>query len=76
MSTKRTKHDALYNDKRKVKRVSFNLENEKELFDYAESLQDFSGSVKTSLRDAMLNLNQPPDTACKQPPHQSVESQH
>lgn len=39
-----------YENKRQVKRASFNLETEKELFDYAQSLPDFSNWVKERLK--------------------------
>lgn len=39
-----------YENKRKIKPVSFNLETEKALFDYAQSL-DFSNWVKEKLKE-------------------------
>lgn len=51
MST--TNRDQRYEAKRKIKRVSFNLETEKELLAKAESIPDFSGWVKDALKKEM-----------------------
>lgn len=48
-----------YENKRKIKRASFNLETEKELFDYANSI-DFSNWVKEKLREEMAQGDQAP----------------
>lgn len=42
-----------YEGKRKIKPASFNLETEKDLFDYAQSLPDFSNWVKEKLKEEM-----------------------
>lgn len=45
--------DRKYNKKRQIKTVSFLKEEHKEILEYANSLDDFSGHVRELLRQEM-----------------------
>lgn len=44
-----------YESKRKTKRVSFNIELEKVLWEHADNIQDFSKWVKDKLNEDLKN---------------------
>lgn len=54
MSEAQKKANSKYEEKRKIKKVSFNAETEKELLDFANSV-DFSNWVKQKIKESMLN---------------------
>lgn len=49
--------DSNYNSKRQLKAVSFLKEEHKEILEYANSLDDFSGHVRELLRQEMEAKN-------------------
>lgn len=53
-----------YNEKRRMKCVSFNVETEKELYDFVQSIPNFSVWVKDRLTERMERKKQI-DAACK-----------
>lgn len=55
MSEAQKRAQGKYEGKRKIKPVSFNRDEEKDLLAFADAMTDFSGWVKQMLREKMEN---------------------
>lgn len=59
---------------RKVKQVSFNTLQEKELLELADSMENFSGWVKSTLRNELIRRNTGIDQAILQAVDKLIEA--
>lgn len=58
MSEAQLKANQQYEKKRKIKRASFNLETEGDLYEFADGLEDFSAFVKDYIRERIEQRKQ------------------